>query len=212
LGNAFLLLLLLLIHSAILGLFLFYPAMRELATEGLTLKKYQAATFFVGLNKSFFWAVIGADLIFVACSIVLMHRIVGPIYRFKQTCKQMAQGRFDFQIRLRKRDWFKDLAVFFNLTLREVEGRLREVRTNIAELENTLIRAQDETEKTGISQTTLAQIREQTERVRETVSWLFPTVESQEEMGQAQSVSEPELDRGFTDRVHPGPALPQRKA
>jgi hypothetical protein len=48
-------------------------------------------------------------------AIVQSHRIAGPALRFRRTLKQMLRRDYDFYMRLRKRDYFQDVAEEINV-------------------------------------------------------------------------------------------------
>ncbi len=61
------------------------------------------------------WVLIVVGGIFlVVASMLLTHRIAGPLFRFEQALDRMADGRLDETIHLRKKDEGKELAEKFN--------------------------------------------------------------------------------------------------
>lgn len=57
-------------------------------------------------------------------SLFVSHRIAGPVYRFERVCEAVAQGKLDFQIRLREKDEFKELAEAFNRMLTSLKEKI----------------------------------------------------------------------------------------
>lgn len=71
------------------------------------------------------------------------HRIAGPAYRFRQACRQVAQGDLTASFRLRRKDQLKDVAQAFQemtLALRDLADRDREAvagaKAALAELQS----------------------------------------------------------------------------
>ena len=50
--------------------------------------------------------------------------MAGPVYRFEQTCKAIAQGDFTQRVHLRKGDRLQDLQTEFNKMMDVVENRI----------------------------------------------------------------------------------------
>ena len=61
------------------------------------------------LTANWFLLVIGGGFVMLA-SLLLSHRIAGPLYRFETTLDNMQQGRLDNTIHLRDKDEGKELA------------------------------------------------------------------------------------------------------
>jgi len=61
------------------------------------------------LTANWFLLVIGGGFVMLA-SLLLSHRIAGPLYRFETTLDNMQQGRLDNIIQLRNKDEGKELA------------------------------------------------------------------------------------------------------
>jgi len=75
-------------------------------------------------------------LLIVLITIVLTHKIAGPLYRFEQTFKAMCQRRLDQRIFLRKGDEGQNLGQLinqFNLTLAEDICKIRAIAEGLGE-------------------------------------------------------------------------------
>lgn len=70
-------------------------------------------------------------------SILLSHRIAGPVYRIEQFLKSVAQGDLSMKLRLRKGDELRDLADAINEMTSDLKNRVNKLKglTNMAELE-----------------------------------------------------------------------------
>lgn len=54
-------------------------------------------------------------------SIFISHRMAGPVYKFENTIRALAQGKEVEEIRLRKRDEFYDLAMAINYLIKSMK-------------------------------------------------------------------------------------------
>lgn len=70
-------------------------------------------------------------LIIGAYGVVFLHRVAGPVYRFRQTLLKVNRGEMPIDIKLREGDFFHDVAHDINIVLR----RLRTEQEKISELQ-----------------------------------------------------------------------------
>jgi methyl-accepting chemotaxis protein len=80
------------------------------------------------LTANWFLLVIGGGFVMLA-SLLLSHRIAGPLYRFETTLDNMQKGRLDNTIHLREKDEGKELARKIN----EFNVQLSQSFTNISQ-------------------------------------------------------------------------------
>jgi methyl-accepting chemotaxis protein len=64
----------------------------------------------------------------IAVTLIVSHKIAGPLFRFKQTFKDLASGNFSSQVRLRKGDQLVEVAGDFNQMITIVRGKLIEAK------------------------------------------------------------------------------------
>ena len=69
-------------------------------------------------------------IIIGAYGVVFLHRVAGPVYRFRQTLLKVNRGEMPQDIKLREGDFFHDMAHDINIIL----GRLRAEQGKISEL------------------------------------------------------------------------------
>jgi len=74
-------------------------------------------------------------IIIGAYGIVFLHRVAGPVYRFRQTLLKVNRGEMPQDIKLREGDFFHDMAHDINIILR----RLRAEQEKIAELKDKVV-------------------------------------------------------------------------
>lgn len=80
------------------------------------------------LTANWFLLVVGGGFVMLA-SLLLSHRIAGPLYRFESTLDNMQKGRLDNTIHLRDKDEGKELARKIN----EFNGQLSQSFTLISQ-------------------------------------------------------------------------------
>jgi methyl-accepting chemotaxis protein len=95
---------------------------------GACVVKHQAASEMVlghlaFLLKSGAYFVIAVAAFLCCLLLLLSHRIAGPAYRLKKSLDRMAGGDYGFEVRLRKRDYLKDVAESMNQTLDRLRRR-----------------------------------------------------------------------------------------
>jgi methyl-accepting chemotaxis protein len=71
-------------------------------------------------------------------TLIVSHKIAGPLYRFKQTFKELEQGNFSNQIRLRKDDQLHEVAVEFNRMINAVRNQIQEANAATQSIKNDL--------------------------------------------------------------------------
>lgn len=95
-------------------------------------------------------------MIFVAIMTAFMtlyvsHKIAGPIYRFKQMFKELSEGNFTHQVKLRKDDKLQEVAGEFNAMISSVKNHVLPVQETIGTLKHQMEQIEklnmDETQK-----------------------------------------------------------------
>lgn len=67
-------------------------------------------------------------IIIAMISIIISHKIAGPVYRFEQSAKKIAEGDLTLRIHLRKGDEMKSLAILFNDMTEKLENMVKKDR------------------------------------------------------------------------------------
>jgi nitrogen fixation/metabolism regulation signal transduction histidine kinase len=70
----------------------------------------------------------------IAVTLFVSHKIAGPLFRFKQTFKDLAAGNFSNQVRLRKDDQLVEVAGDFNHMITVVRAQLIDTKKALAAL------------------------------------------------------------------------------
>ena len=77
-------------------------------------------------------------LILIAHSVVVSHRIAGPLYRFRATFNQVAQGDFSRVTRIRKGDFLLNEQAKIEEMIEALRSRLHHIKNEHAVMERTL--------------------------------------------------------------------------
>ena len=68
----------------------------------------------------------------IGVTLIVSHKIAGPLFRFKQTFKELAGGNFSNQVRLRNGDQLAEVAGDFNQMITVVRARLIDAKKALA--------------------------------------------------------------------------------
>lgn len=93
------------------GIFLvFAPSMLGLLAGGTVESLEPAATEFLILHRRIWPAVVVVLFGMFAYTIVVSHRIAGPVYRINEVLRKMIRGEFPARVTFRKGDYFQETA------------------------------------------------------------------------------------------------------
>ena len=76
-------------------------------------------------------------LIIGAYGVVFLHRVAGPVFRFRKTLLSLNRGEMPFDVKLREGDFFHEMAHDLNVVLKRLRGeqvKLSEMKTTIGDL------------------------------------------------------------------------------
>ena len=85
---------------------------------------------FIPIAAGFFYKILIYLLFVIVISAILSHKMAGPVYRFEQTCKAIANGDFSQRVHLRKGDQFMELQNEFNAMMDRVEAEINKHKSN----------------------------------------------------------------------------------
>ncbi len=118
----------LILYTLLFVVILLFPYIVALSFDYPLAEQTEAAKTLLILHGSI-WPALGVViLIMSAVSILITHKIAGPVYRFKQTLAQIANGNLDVSIKLREKDDLKDLAEDLNMVISELRGAVKNLR------------------------------------------------------------------------------------
>lgn len=74
----------------------------------------------------------------VILTLLVSHKIAGPIYRFKKVLQALEEGDFSSEFRIRRSDQFQDVAEAFNKMIVRIKGELKTLKDNFQFLKEKL--------------------------------------------------------------------------
>ena len=74
----------------------------------------------------------------VGVTLLVSHKIAGPLYRFQQVMKTLTEGDFSKDFRIRRLDQLQNLADEFNNMIRKTRGQLSLLKNNFVNLKSKL--------------------------------------------------------------------------
>ena len=96
-------------------------------------------------------ASIGLATIFV--TLFISHKIAGPAYRFKKITQEIGKGNLSFDVKIRSKDQFQQIAGGLNEMVKNLRFQISKIKERISELNNAydkLKKSQDEKVKAEI--------------------------------------------------------------
>ncbi|MFT5699114.1 MAG: methyl-accepting chemotaxis protein [Desulforhopalus sp.] len=124
-----------LLFNVLLGLLSADSVTISYSNQELQLGRTPFMLFKQGLAANWILIILGGGFVMVA-SLLLSHRVMGPMYRFEATLDDMLKGELGTTIHLRDKDQGKELAQKINGFNSQVFGSFREIRKNNSALKN----------------------------------------------------------------------------
>ncbi len=126
-------------HLAIFALVvagvLFLPLMMKLQDATLTTaEKGRVAEEFLSLDVRFWPAVLVVLAVIAVHSVLVSHRIAGPLVGFRRVMKAVGEGDLSVQARIRRRDYLRQDAESINAMISGLRERLREAQEEVETL------------------------------------------------------------------------------
>jgi len=81
-------------------------------------------------------------IIIGAYGVVFLHRVAGPVYRFRQTLLRVNRGEMPQDIKLREGDFFHDMAHDINIILKRLrseQSKISEIKIKISDLQKSAL-------------------------------------------------------------------------
>lgn len=135
---AFLTFLLLIIYTFILAIALFLPPALKLMDEAPLEEQMQAASQFIALSDRLWPAILVSLPVFMVLSVLLTHKLAGPVYRLEKSLKQIADGDLGLNVRFRPGDDLQELGVLLNQIIYRQSEALRTVQSVQQNLEKSI--------------------------------------------------------------------------
>jgi methyl-accepting chemotaxis protein len=104
----------LLLYSVVFGIATYYPLVSELQEATHLDDQARAASVMLGLERTVWPAFILVLILAFIGTLLVSHRIAGPIYRLEKAIEEFVSGNLKERIRLRKTDEFKEIETAVN--------------------------------------------------------------------------------------------------
>lgn len=152
---------------------LLYPLIHEMMFVADLESQYRAAQTFLLLVKWLIPAVVIVLILFMGHTIIISHRICGPLVNFTHAFDRMAQGDLTGKVYIRKGDYLQSECDRINLMLDGISGIISRLFTNhnqlLVNLRSLNEQTQEELTKEKL-ESSLMIIRNDVERASDTLS------------------------------------------
>ncbi|PKK91468.1 MAG: hypothetical protein CVV64_06855 [Candidatus Wallbacteria bacterium HGW-Wallbacteria-1] len=98
--------------SAVVGFTIYFTIWSPISDKNISLDTL--AEIFDRTNRQLLYSTAVLTLFIAIASIFVSHKVAGPVYRFEQSVKAIAEGDLTLRIKLRKGDEMMELADMFN--------------------------------------------------------------------------------------------------
>ena len=127
-----------LLIALVVGGAVFFPLISELDQPGLSLEeKDRVAQQFLNLHNQLWPWLCVTLLVIVVHSVFFVHRVAGPMYRFRMIFQAIAEGRWVLRAKLRRHDYLHTDADELNDMLSSLESKARHIDVQLREIEDT---------------------------------------------------------------------------
>lgn len=99
-----------------------------------TIDKYEAAGVFLRLHQQFWPVVLLLIVLIVLHSILVSHRIGGPLYRFRSVFRAIGRGDLSMSVRLRRNDYAKVEAEELDRMISSLRNRVQRAQSDCESL------------------------------------------------------------------------------
>lgn len=120
--------LMLLTYTFFFIMVIFAPYILKLYFDYPIAEKAEAAKVLLVLHGTVWPWIGGIILLFGVISVLISHKIAGPLFRLKRSLAQVTQGDLDVVVKLRKWDDLKDLADHVNDLIAELRNFVKTLR------------------------------------------------------------------------------------
>ena len=127
---------------------LLYPLIHEMTFVSDLESQYRAAQTFLMLVKWLVPAIVMVLILFMGHTIIITHRICGPLVNFAHAFDRVAQGDLTGKVYIRKGDYLKSECNRLNLMIDGIAGIINRLFTNHNQLLTSLQSLNDQTKDT----------------------------------------------------------------
>ena len=159
---------------------LLYPLIHEMMFVSDLESQYRAAQTFLLLVKWLVPAILMVLILFMGHTIIITHRICGPLVNFTHAFDRVAQGDLTGKVYIRKGDYLKSECNRINLMIDGIAGIINRLFTNHNQLMTTLQSLNEQAKDTLTKEkleSSLKIIRQDAEYVSDTLSRFKVSVE-----------------------------------
>jgi methyl-accepting chemotaxis protein len=117
------------IFALLISVSLFLPAILKLQNATLSVaEKGRAAEEFLSIDERFWPSALVVLVLIGAHSVLVSHRIAGPLVGFRRVLKVVEGGNLSIRAKIRRTDYLEQDAESINAMISGLSGRLREVQ------------------------------------------------------------------------------------
>ncbi|HEX7511912.1 MAG TPA: methyl-accepting chemotaxis protein [Candidatus Methylomirabilis sp.] len=117
------------IFALLIAVSLFLPAILKLQDATLSVaEKGRAAEEFLSIDERFWPSALVVLVLIGAHSVLVSHRIAGPLVGFRRVLKVVEEGDLSIRAKIRRADYLERDAESINAMISGLSGRLREVQ------------------------------------------------------------------------------------
>ena len=183
----------------VLAAVVFVPLVLQMNDDSLAPRQRErVAVQLLALHRHLWPGVAVVGMLFVAHSVRVTHRLLGPLYRFTQTMRQMARGDLSMRVRIRRHDFLHEEARVFNEMLEALRERVEGIDHEADRLGDELRRARASGRPTA-AEPDLARLGEGLETLRAAIRRLH----TGREQGGPPAMPAPALPKGPAEKRAP---------
>jgi len=106
----------------------------------------------------------------VIVTLLVSHKIAGPLYRFKKVMTDLQEGDFSQDFRIRHLDQLQDLAGSFNETIKKTRDKIKLLKEGLKALENGLNNI-SESEISDTKRSLLSELKKASEELNKSIRY-----------------------------------------
>lgn len=134
-----------LVTIIISGVMMFLPSIMELSSGEATARQQRAAQEILLMHKRFWPALIVVLFFISAHSMIIFHRIFGPLYRFREIFKMVTNGDLSVVAKIRKNDFLhteeiaiREMITSLKINVTAAKSNHNSIHISLGELEQEL--------------------------------------------------------------------------
>ena len=114
---------------------LFLPLMLELGSDATSLaEKQEAASQFLSLHTRVWPALLAVFLLLAIHSLVVSHRVAGPLVGFRRVLRAVAEGKLTVRASIRKNDYLAKEADSINVMIAALQEKIARLQEDFGQL------------------------------------------------------------------------------